>query len=150
MRKTLCLLAISLLISTGLEAKDQEKHPLQPAQQVVSLETAAHRQVPSKKADVHILARGKNAFMAILKMAPKAKVPLHRDKTEEYIYILEGSGTIQIDGKKTKIKAGDAVYMPANAEVTFENSDQPLVGLQVFAGPESADKYLKWPIAAKK
>ena len=150
MPRALIALSFTLMASGALWAKTQTKPPLQPALQVVSLETAAHRQAPSKKADVHILARGKNAFMAILKMAPKAKVPLHRDKTEEYIYILEGSGTIQIDGKKTKIKAGDAVYMPANAEVTFENSDQPLVGLQVFAGPESADKYLKWPIAAKK
>ncbi|MBL92331.1 MAG: hypothetical protein CMH56_11050 [Myxococcales bacterium] len=149
MPKALLALSFTLLASVALWAKAQEKHPLQPAQQVVSLNAAMHRHAPSKKADVHILARGDNAFMAMLKMAPKAKVPLHRDKTEEYIYILEGSGTIQIDGKKTKLKAGDAVYMPANAEVTFENGDKQLVGLQVFAGPQPADKYLKWPMAAK-
>lgn len=129
-------------------ANTKKSDPLRPQANIVNLQSAPHRQTPSQTADVHVLAKGENAFMAILKMVPGAKVPLHRDSDEEYIYILEGKGTIQIDGKKHTLQKGDAVYMPANAEVTFENGDQPLVGLQVFAGPKSADKYLKWPAAA--
>ena len=83
-------------------------------------------------------------------MKPGTAIPKHRDPTEEYIYILEGSGEITIEGKPHKVTAGQAIYMPAQAEVSFVNGDKPLVGLQVFAGPESAEKYLKWPIATKK
>ena len=58
--------------------------------------------------------------MGLLEMQAGAKVPLHRDATEEYIHILQGSGDITINGKTTKIQKGDTVYMPANAEVTFK------------------------------
>ncbi len=33
---------------------------------------------------------------------------------------------------------------PAGATVSFKNGDQPLEALQMFAGPESADKYAAW------
>jgi hypothetical protein len=39
---------------------------------------------------------------------------------------------------------GDAVYMPADATVSFENGGAPMRALQVFAGPEPAKKYQKW------
>ena len=113
---------------------------------------AAKRTTPTntqqKSGRAHFSA-GENAFMGLLEMQAGAKVPLHRDATEEYIHILQGSGDITINGKTTKIQKGDTVYMPANAEVTFQNSDKPLKGLQVFAGPQPADKYIKWPMAAK-
>jgi mannose-6-phosphate isomerase-like protein (cupin superfamily) len=51
-----------------------------------------------------------------------------------------------IDGKTTTVGPGTMVYMPANAEVSFKNGPDPLVALQVFAGPASAKKYVKWPL----
>ena len=149
MKKTITLLLALCFVSFSFWAIAKPAHELQPATQIVTLKNAQHRQTPSKKADVRILARGENAFMGLLEMQAGAKVPLHRDATEEYIHILQGSGDITINGKTTKIQKGDTVYMPANAEVTFQNSDKPLKGLQVFAGPQPADKYLKWPMAAK-
>lgn len=49
-----------------------------------------------------------------------------------------------IDGQSHEISSGHVVYMPAGATVSFKNGDQPLEALQVFAGPESADKYAAW------
>ena len=149
MKKNLTLLLTLCTVLFSVWAFAKATHPLTPTSQIVTLQNAQHRQTPSKKADVRILARGENAFMGLLEMQAGAKVPLHRDATEEYIHILQGSGDITINGKTTKIQKGDTVYMPANAEVTFQNSDKPLKGLQVFAGPQPADKYLKWPMAAK-
>ena len=149
MKKNLTLLLTLCTVLFSVWAFAKATHPLKPTSQIVTLQNAQHRQTPSKKADVRILARGENAFMGLLEMQAGAKVPLHRDATEEYIHILQGSGDITINGKTTKIQKGDTVYMPANAEVTFQNSDKPLKGLQVFAGPQPADKYLKWPMAAK-
>ena len=56
-------------------------------------------------------------------MQPGAKVPEHQDATEEYIVVIEGGGTIHIDGTATEVAKGDSVYMPANATVRFENGD---------------------------
>jgi quercetin dioxygenase-like cupin family protein len=105
---------------------------------------AEQRVAPSGKARVTILARGREAFVARLELDPGAAVPEHRDATEEYIHVLEGGGTITIDDRVYPLAKGDTVYMPADAEVSFQNGDAPLVGLQVFAGPEPAAKYDAW------
>jgi quercetin dioxygenase-like cupin family protein len=98
----------------------------------------------SGKARMTELARGGNVFMARLEMDPGAKVPEHRDATEEYIHILQGKGTIYIDGKAHQVAPGTTVFMPANAKVSFENGPESLVGIQVFSGPGPASKYDGW------
>lgn len=117
-----------------------------PISPVVTKGDAAERRHPPGKDDVTvtILARGDQAFLARLEMPAGGKVPLHRDATEEYIHVLEGGGTITVDGTAHEIAAGDTVYMPANAEVTFQGGDAPLVAIQVFAGPGPAAKYGGW------
>jgi mannose-6-phosphate isomerase-like protein (cupin superfamily) len=121
-----------------------------PSPLVVNDETAERRQPPSGKAQITIYARGKNAFLAKLEMAPNGSVPVHRDTTEEYIYILEGSGTITIDSKSYAVAPHTAIFMPAGAEVTYQNGDERLVAIQVFSGPEPARKYEAWkPMTAQ-
>lgn len=111
---------------------------------VVELTSAETRISPTQQARVTILARGENAFLAKLEMDAKAKIPLHRDSTEEYVHILEGSGKMTIDGKPYDIAPGTTIYMPPNCEVSFDNGDAKLIGIQVFAGPEPAKKYDAW------
>lgn len=100
--------------------------------------------VGSGKASITELARGDNAFLGRLTMAGGGQVPVHRDATEEYIHVVKGGGVITIDGKEHAIAAGDTVFMPANAEVSFANGDGDLEAIQVFAGPEPAAKYDSW------
>lgn len=111
---------------------------------VTAAAQAERRVAPSGQARVTILARGLEAFVARLEMDPGAAVPEHRDATEEYIHVLQGAGTITIDDVAYPLATGDTVYMPAEAKVSFQNGDAPLVGLQVFAGPEPAAKYDAW------
>lgn len=112
--------------------------------EVIDTKSVEKRQVGQGKAVIEIMKTGKLAFIGRLSLAANAQVPQHRDPTEEYLIIEEGSGIITIDGQKSKVKKGDLIYMPAHAEVSFVNGDQKLVALQVFAGPESATKYNKW------
>ncbi|MCH9681903.1 MAG: cupin domain-containing protein [Deltaproteobacteria bacterium] len=111
---------------------------------VTTAADAERRVAPSGKARVTILARGANAFIARLEMDAGATVPEHRDATEEYIHVLQGSGTIVVDDQPFALAPGSTVYMPANAKVSYQNGDEPLVGLQVFSGPEPAAKYDGW------
>ena len=115
-----------------------------PRAKIVRLAEAPRSFSPSGSAQVIHLARGLNAYVGRLSMKPGAKVPVHRDATEEFIHILEGSGTITIAKKTHTVRAGDTIYMPAGEEVSFANGDAPLVGLQVFAGPGPAKKYEAW------
>ena len=112
--------------------------------QVIPSQSFIQKQVGGGKAVIEIFKEGKNAFIGRLTLAPHGKVPKHRDPTEEYLLIESGRGHITIDGKKTLVKAGDFIYMPALAEVSFKNGDQPLIALQIFAGPQSARKYDQW------
>ena len=111
---------------------------------VTSARDASTASPPSGKAKITHLARGKNAYLGHLWIAPGAGVPLHRDVTEEYLYVLEGGGVLTMNGQTYTLSKGAAVFMPAGAEVTYVNGDMPTMVLQVFAGPESADKYKQW------
>lgn len=114
---------------------------------VQNAQDVAPRVAKSGKAWVKPLPSGKNAFIAQLRLAPGAAVPLHRDATEEYIYILEGAGTVHIEGKAHAVKPGSLIFMPANAAVSFKNDAADLVGLQVFAGRGPEVKYDTWTAA---
>ena len=99
---------------------------------------------PSGKARGRHLARGGNAYLGHPWTAAGAGVPLHRDPTEEYLYVIEGGGWLTMGGVNYELHPGSAVFMPANIQVQFKNGDAPTLLLQVFAGPKSADKYKTW------
>lgn len=124
-------------------AADVPRVEAPPAEVRASSETP-RRRAPNGRAQVAELARGAEAFVGRLELDPDAIVPEHRDPTEEYLVVLEGSGTIFIDGVEHAVAAGSTVFMPANALVTFQNGPARLVAIQVFAGPESAAKYDAW------
>ncbi len=111
---------------------------------VVPLAAAPRATAPNGKGSITHLARGQNAYLGLLRMDAGGAVPSHRDPTEEYIHVLEGGGTMTIDGQTYEVVAGTTVYMPADAEVSFQNGEQPLVAVQVFAGPEPSAKYDAW------
>lgn len=115
--------------------------------EVRRLSEAEQRVAPPGTARVWILARGNEAFVARLEMEPGAAVPEHQDADEEYIHVLEGHGTIWIDGERRAVEPGATIFMPAGATVRYQNGDARMVALQVFAGPGSAAKYDRWPLA---
>ena len=146
MRLILCL-GVVFLTGPAL-ANPTPSNPTKPTvPSIVEKAKAPVRVAPSGKARIRILAQGDKSFLGELWLAPNAKVPIHQDPTEEYLHIVSGSGQISIDGKTTSVGEGSTIYMPANAKVQFKNGPKPLVCIQVFSGPQSAQKYMKWPIA---
>lgn len=124
--------------------------PEQPKAQVVSAGEADARQVPSGKATAMRYVAGENAYVGRLQMDAGGAVPEHQDPTEEYIFILAGSGEMTIDGVVTEVGPNTAIYMPAGATVSYKNGDAPLDAIQVFAGPGPEAKYDKWePVKAE-
>ena len=86
-----------------------------------------------------------NAYMGLLNIAPGARVPVHKDTTEEMLFFIQGGGTVTIDGAEYAVSQNDAIYMPANSEVSFQNHPQhQSVVLQVFAGQGPESKYDSW------
>ncbi|MFV8752916.1 cupin domain-containing protein [Nannocystaceae bacterium ST9] len=114
---------------------------------VIGLAEAPRAIAPNGAASITHLARGRNAYLGKLEMDPGGAVPVHRDPTEEFIHVLEGRGTMTIEGREYAIEPGTTVYMPAGVEVSYRNGDARLVAIQVFAGPEPAAKYDAWTAA---
>lgn len=136
-----------VLTATAFSALADDAAP--PRGRVVHVDEAPVRTHPKGVARVRTLASPadgtQHAFVAVLEMDAGAGVPQHRDPTEEYVYVLEGGGTITIDGQAHAIAPGHLVYMPADSEVSFQGTaDGPTRVLQVFApaGPER--KYDAW------
>lgn len=115
-----------------------------PPAEVRRLEDAPQRAAPPGTATIAFLARGNNAFIGRLEMEPNAAVPEHQDADEEYIVVLQGHGTVRIDGVEHAVTPGSTIFMPAGATVSFQNGDERLIAIQVFAGPASAAKYDRW------
>lgn len=118
-----------------------------PAGGVVSTADATVRVAPSGKARVQIFTPPdpeRKSFLGLLTLDPGAKVPLHRDESEELIYVLEGGGQIWIDGRLYSLKPGDAAFMPPGSEVRFEGGATATKVLQVFVPATSARKYVRW------
>jgi quercetin dioxygenase-like cupin family protein len=113
---------------------------------VLAADAAPLKTAPHGKASVRLLSEGaESAFVGILSIEPGITIPVHRDESEEFIYMLEGGGTISIDGVESPVGPGDFVFMPANAEVSFSATDSTITkALQIFAPPESAAKYDGW------
>lgn len=125
-------------------AGDETPDATPPPATVRALADAERRAAPPGTATIAFLAQGENAFVARLEMEPGAAVPEHQDADEEYIHVLEGHGTMWIDGTEYEVTPGTTIFMPANATVSFQNGDARMVALQVFAGPASAAKYDRW------
>lgn len=118
--------------------------PTTPPAEVRTAAAVQRLAAPHGKAHVTELAKGNAAWLGILELAPDVAVPEHRDPTEETIHVLEGGGTITIDGQEHTVSAGDTIFMPANAQVSYKNGPAPMRAIQVFAGPEPAEKYATW------
>lgn len=135
-----------VLVVAGFALGAALVHAKKPARGTVTAGDATCTQTASHgKAWVTELMRGKNAYVARLGIAPGAKVPEHKDPTEEYIHVLSGHGKITIDGKTHPVGPGASIYMPAGAKVSFQNGPETMTALQVFAGPGPAKKYDTWP-----
>jgi quercetin dioxygenase-like cupin family protein len=60
--------------------------------------------------------------MGIAKIPPAAKLHEHRHRQAEIYLILQGTGSVRIDGKTRPVRAGSAVFIPGNAVHSCENT----------------------------
>ncbi|AFS83007.1 cupin domain-containing protein [Candidatus Nitrosopumilus sediminis] len=69
----------------------------------------------------HNTLNGINYSLAQFTLEPGKKSKLHKIKSSEIYYILEGTGNIMIEGEKHVLQKDDSVYVPPNAKQFIEN-----------------------------
>jgi quercetin dioxygenase-like cupin family protein len=71
-----------------------------------------------------------NVSLGTQQMPPGAGIPRHRHAyMDEFIYILEGSGTFILDDERHPIEKGGTIFIPKGSWHAFENPGSDLVFL---------------------
>ena len=60
--------------------------------------------------------------LAVARVEPGGTTYLHRLRTSEVYYILEGSGEMRVEEERRVVSAGCAVYIPPGATQQIENT----------------------------
>jgi quercetin dioxygenase-like cupin family protein len=89
---------------------------------------AAHgdiaQQAGTKRTDLQrhdLSAVGREMIQVRVDFDPGYAAPRHTHPGEEIIYVLEGTLEYQIDGKSTRVKAGDVLFVPAGTIHSAKN-----------------------------
>lgn len=100
-----------------------------------SLTNIVHIQPQAEYENIHVHKLEGDTLVSSFVIWVKHSVPLHKHKSHsEHVYVLEGSGKMQLDGVEFLIKKGDIIFIPKNTihgvEVT---SSMPLKVLSIQA-----------------
>jgi quercetin dioxygenase-like cupin family protein len=68
------------------------------------------------------LTQSEALTMGIAKIPPTEALREHRHRQEEIYLILEGTGSVRIDGETRAVETGSAVFIPGNAAHSCENT----------------------------
>jgi mannose-6-phosphate isomerase-like protein (cupin superfamily) len=88
-----------------------------------------------------VVYTGKNLQLVLMSLKPGEEIgeEVHEDR-DQFFRIEKGKGETLIDGKRSKIKADDAVLVPAGARHNIINTgNKPLRLYTLYAPPEHRD-----------
>jgi mannose-6-phosphate isomerase-like protein (cupin superfamily) len=88
-----------------------------------------------------VLYTGKNLQLVLMALRPGEDIGAEVHATHDQFFRIEaGAGEVVIDGTTTKIKADDAIIVPAGARHNVINTgDTPLKLYTIYAPPEHRD-----------
>ncbi|MBS1267695.1 MAG: L-ectoine synthase [Nitrosopumilus sp.] len=69
----------------------------------------------------HNTSNGINYSLAQFTLEPGAKSKIHKIRSSEIYYILEGNGVLEINNEKFHLCKNDSVYVPPNSEQFIKN-----------------------------
>ena len=64
----------------------------------------------------------KSIWMGVGFLASQEEVPSGSHDLEEALYLVKGSGFVSVNGQKTRLKTGTAIYIPSNVEHSIKNT----------------------------
>jgi quercetin dioxygenase-like cupin family protein len=94
------------------------------AASALALHVARAQQAGTKRSDLQrhdLSAPGREVVQVRVDFDPGYVAPRHTHPGEEIIYVIEGSLEYEIAGTRTKVKAGDVLFVPAGAIHTATN-----------------------------
>ncbi len=89
-----------------------------------ALDVTSAQQSGTKRTDLQrhdLSAPGREVIQVRVDFDPGYVAPMHTHPGEEIIYVLEGTLEYEIGGKKSTVKAGDVLFVPAGTPHTATN-----------------------------
>ena len=94
------------------------------ADQVLTAQQAPVKRTELLKSDMPGI-EGKEGIIFIAEIAPGAFAAKHYHPGHEFVYVLEGSGILAVEGKPPlSVKAGDTFYQPPKQVHEFKNASK--------------------------
>jgi len=90
----------------------------------LALNVASAQQARSKRTDLQrhdLSVPGREVIQVRIDFDPGYVAPMHTHPGEEVIYVIEGTLEYEIGGKKSRVKAGDVLFVPAATPHTVTN-----------------------------
>ncbi|MBX3386656.1 MAG: cupin domain-containing protein [Phycisphaeraceae bacterium] len=67
-----------------------------------------------------------NFALRSFRVEPGGNSPRHSHDYEHEVFVVEGGGTVLLEGRENPIRAGDVVYVPADEEHQFKAGERGL------------------------
>jgi quercetin dioxygenase-like cupin family protein len=64
-----------------------------------------------------------NFYMRIVSFEPGGASPNHSHPWEHENFVINGTGTLEVDGKTVNLKPGDVTFVPPNAHHCFRTTE---------------------------
>lgn len=61
-----------------------------------------------------------NFALRHFRVTPGGNTPRHSHDYEHEVFVVEGGGTVLLNGSEQQVKSGDVIYVPANQEHQFK------------------------------
>ena len=90
----------------------------------LALHVTSAQQPGTKRTDLQrhdLSAPGREVIQVRVDFDPGYVAPMHTHPGEEIIYVIEGTLEYEIGGKKSRVKAGDVLFVPAGTPHTATN-----------------------------
>ena len=90
-----------------------------------------------------VLQETETAQAAVMTLSPGQSTggpDNHHEKSDQWLYVIEGEGRAIVDGEPVALQAGDLVYIEAGETHEIENTgEKPQKTLSLYVPPRSYD-----------
>ncbi len=87
--------------------------------------------------DIEVMRHG---TMSTILYAPKVEDFQTSHEQDELYFVVSGTSEFVRDGVRSRVRAGDALFVPANMAHRFENFSEDFVTWAAFWGPNGGEK----------
>ena len=82
-----------------------------------------------------VLFTGEHAQLVVMSLRPGEEIGDEVHEVDQFLYVVDGEGTVTIDGESAEFEKGDAVFVPAHARHNVVNTDDEAMKLFTIYAP---------------